>query len=288
MKRVEFEVAGDKVRGALHQPAGRIRKPLPLVMLLHGINSCRVEWYEFPQRLAEAGYSVFALDFRGHGESEGERGYIGVERAHADTEAAIERLAQEYGVDATRVALVGHSLGASLAIHFAQEIPEVKAIVALAPPSRLAKELNPVERAGYFLADKLDLPIRLLARKSMMIPYRMEYERLYASRSAVLRAKKDDFLIGRLPVRNYQTLMHRFDPLRAAKEMTKPALVLIAEYDVVVGPWNSRSVFEAIAAEDKTLITLSKSGHSMAGDHQSEVLLAHVRRWLDEHLGGDE
>ena len=114
--------------------------------------------------------------------------------------------------------------------------------------------------------------------------YKPAYEDLYASRKAVDRAKRNDFLEGTLPVRNYGPLIRKVDAEKAAKKLRKPTLVMVAELDVVVGVWNSRNVYKALAAPDKEYIVIPKSGHSMAGDHQSAVVLDHTRRWLDAHL----
>lgn len=287
MKRVEFPAEdGSVLRGELHQPEGKTRDGWPLVVLLHGLVSSRVEWYDFPARLAHKGWSVLAFDFRGHGESDGPRGHQGVRRAFEDVESALGAMDEEYGVAMTQVGLVGHSLGGALAVSMAMDLPAVQAVVAMAPVSRLSREMNVFERVGYSLIDKVNRPIQWIARRGLRVPYPVEYERLYASRSAVERAEKDQFLQRTVPVDVYGPLVKKLDAVKAARKLTKPTLVLIAEYDAIVGPWNSRAVYHAVAAEQKDLVTIEESGHSMAGDHKSDDVLSHTDRWLRRHLGG--
>lgn len=287
MKRVEFPAQdGSVLRGELHQPDGKTRSGWPLVVLLHGLVSSRVEWYDFPASLAAKGWSVLAFDFRGHGESDGPRGHQGVRRAYEDVESAVAAMDLEYGVDTRRVGLVGHSLGGALAVSMAMDLPSVHAVVAMAPVSRLTHEMNIFERVGYSLIDKVNRPIKWVARRGLRVPYPVEYERLYATRSAVERAERDQFLQKTVPVDVYGPLVKKLDAVKAAKQVTKPTLVLIAELDAIVGPWNSRAVYNAVAAEEKELVTIRETGHSMAGDHKADDVLAHTHRWLKQHVRG--
>lgn len=288
MKRVEFAAEdGSVLRGALHQPEGKSRTGWPLVVLLHGLVSSRVEWYEFPARLAQKGWSVLAFDFRGHGESDGPRGHQSVRHALEDVESALAAMDDEYGVDMRKVGLVGHSLGGALAVSVAMDLPAVRAVVAMAPVARLSREMNVFERVGYSLIDKVNRPIKWISRRGLRVPYAIGYERLYSSRKAVERAERDQFLQKTVPVDVYGPLVKKLDAVKAARALTKPTMVLIAEHDAIVGPWNSRAVYTAVAAEQKELVTIAESGHSMAGDHKSGEVLAHTHRWLRRHLRGD-
>jgi fermentation-respiration switch protein FrsA (DUF1100 family) len=123
---VFFETA-DRVRlhGWLVSPKGGAR-PKGAVLFLHGnagnvgINADSFLW------LAEAGYVVFAPDYRGYGLSEGEPTFPGI---HEDARAALALLPSLRGVDRERIALFGQSLGGAVAIRTA----------AAAPGRRLAK-----------------------------------------------------------------------------------------------------------------------------------------------------
>lgn len=50
--------------------------PRAAVLLLHGWSDHVGRWRETGERLRDAGYSAFALDFRGHGRSGGRRGHL--------------------------------------------------------------------------------------------------------------------------------------------------------------------------------------------------------------------
>jgi pimeloyl-ACP methyl ester carboxylesterase len=105
----------------------------PPVLLLHGFLEHAHAWERTAPRLADAGLHVFALDFRGHGDSDrvGPGGYYHFADYAADVAGVVRALGG-------RAALVGHSMGASAALLYAGTEPErVTAVVCvdgLGPP----------------------------------------------------------------------------------------------------------------------------------------------------------
>jgi len=95
--------------------------------------------------IVEAGYEVFAFDYRGYGESGGKPDIPGV---HADARAAAERLLSLPGVSAGRTVVFGQSLGGSIAVYTVANLP---------PESRPAALIVDSPFAGYrrIVRDKL-------------------------------------------------------------------------------------------------------------------------------------
>lgn len=282
MKRVSFDVDGETLRGELHEPAGSRRRNVPLVVLAHGLSSSRKEWFDFPQKIAEGGYAVFSFDFRGHGESGGDRGVQSVARATRDLLGAIEAARREPWVDQGRVAVLAHSLGAALTICAAPGLP-LTCLIALAPPRRIRDETGALEFAGYTLSHWINKGVRLLYRRGMAVPYKVDYRRLYVDPEAIERGRREQFLQRWIPLRNYPTLVHELKTDACARHVRVPTLVMTAEFDQVVR--SARRVFEALP-EPKKHVEVKKSGHSMAGDAQSGFVATVCREFLDENLKG--
>jgi len=91
---------------------------LPPILLLHGLASAAHIWNLVAPLLAEHGYSVIALDQRGHGESDKPDSGYDYATIIADDISAIEALKIE------KPLLVGHSWGASVALQYAATYPE--------------------------------------------------------------------------------------------------------------------------------------------------------------------
>jgi dienelactone hydrolase len=127
MEVVVFGAEGPAVVGTLVgiDPTGS----RPAVLLLHMRGSDRSAWTGFARRLAGAGWASLAIDLRGHGATGGEEDYT---LARRDVRAAWEWLRTAPGVDPARVAPVGASVGANLALVVGAEAG-APAVVALSP-----------------------------------------------------------------------------------------------------------------------------------------------------------
>jgi dienelactone hydrolase len=118
-------------------------KPGPGVLLLHQCNGDRRGWDGLAMDMAQAGIHVLTMDYRGYGESGGERNLslppqqMAEERKKwpADIEAAYEFLLSKPGVDMTRMGAGGASCGVDNAVHLAHRHPEVKSLVLLSGPA---------------------------------------------------------------------------------------------------------------------------------------------------------
>jgi acetyl esterase/lipase len=120
----------------LHLPAGE--PPFPVVVLLHG-GFWRDRWDRtlmtpLADDLARRGYAAWNVEYRRVGQEGG--GWPGM---GDDVVAALNALARERSVDATRVVLVGHSAGGHLGLWAATRAvrPQIAGVIALAPLSDL-------------------------------------------------------------------------------------------------------------------------------------------------------
>ncbi len=118
-------------------------KPGPAVLLLHMCNTTRKSWEPLGSQLASAGIHALAVDYRGFGESGGDRldamtpqdaQRVINEKWPGDIDAAYAFLLAQPGVDKTRVGAAGGSCGVSQAVRVARRHPEVGSLVLLAGP----------------------------------------------------------------------------------------------------------------------------------------------------------
>jgi pimeloyl-ACP methyl ester carboxylesterase len=114
----------------------------PPVLLLHGLASNASRWAEFASTSAlPARHDLLRVDLRGHGESP-TLGRIGLETWGADLLALLDALQAPAGI------LVGHSLGAQVAMHLAATAPQrVAALVLIDPVFRQALRGGNLRRA---------------------------------------------------------------------------------------------------------------------------------------------
>lgn len=117
------------------QPSAIDRPPAPAVLAMHGWGSNASSLWPVAQPLVDAGMNVLLLDARCHGDSD-EESFTSLPRFAEDISAGIDWLRTHDGVDATRLALIGHSVGAAAALLAAARRPRsdagVRAVVSLA------------------------------------------------------------------------------------------------------------------------------------------------------------
>jgi dienelactone hydrolase len=118
-------------------------QPGPAVLLLHMCNTTRRSWDPLAPQLAAAGIHALSVDYRGFGESGGERldglaaqdaQRIINEKWPGDIDAAYDFLVSQQGVDKTRVGAAGGSCGVNQAVRVARRHPEVRSLALLAGP----------------------------------------------------------------------------------------------------------------------------------------------------------
>jgi pimeloyl-ACP methyl ester carboxylesterase len=194
-----------------------------LVVFLHGIGHNRQAGIGVAERLVPRGYDVLAFDGRAHGRSSGEACTYGVLERH-DVSRALD------AIGAPRAILIGHSLGAAIALQAAAVDGRVEGVVAASPFSDLATIVR--ERARWFL---------------MPEPY---------VEAAIRRAGE----LGHFAPAEAS-------PLALAPRITVPVLLLHGEDDVKTVPDHSRRIYQALGGP-RHLAILPGVGHDEILEHE--------------------
>ncbi len=121
-ERVSFVSDRLKLAGILHLPEPRAStERLAAFLVLHGFGSNKDGGggTVVAKMLAGLGYAALRFDFRGCGESEGERGRVICKEQVKDTRNALSFLATRPEIDPKRIGVVGQSFGAAVAVYSA-------------------------------------------------------------------------------------------------------------------------------------------------------------------------
>jgi pimeloyl-ACP methyl ester carboxylesterase len=134
-----FQSGSLTICGDLHRPEGL--PPHPAVLLVHGSTPFGRKLGPYPvlsQELAKRGYVVLSIDVRGFGDSDDPHRLDSADAIDSvpDLLAGVDHLAADPSVDPRRISIVGHSMGAGLAMRAAQRSTERRKIVAISPPRR--------------------------------------------------------------------------------------------------------------------------------------------------------
>jgi pimeloyl-ACP methyl ester carboxylesterase len=209
----EFDGAGVLLRGWHCRAAG---EPRGTIVYLHGIADNRGSAIGPIARFTRNGFDVVAYDSRAHGQSDGTACTYGYYEKH-DVRRVIERL------PAGRIAIVGTSLGAAVALQAAAEEPRITGVVGAEVFSDLATIAR--QRAPVFVWDAL-------VRDAFAV----------AEQQAAFDVES-------------------VSPEKAARNVRVPVLLLHGDSDTDTLPAHSRRVYEALAGP-KRLILIPGARHN--------------------------
>jgi alpha-beta hydrolase superfamily lysophospholipase len=121
----------------IYQPVGR---PRGVVCLVHGLGEHSSRYAHVAEAMVSADFALAALDLRGHGRSEGQRGHTpNLDVLLDDIDHLLAEAATRYPY-APRF-LYGHSMGGNLVLnHVLRRRPSLAGVIATSPWLRLAKE----------------------------------------------------------------------------------------------------------------------------------------------------
>jgi dienelactone hydrolase len=128
---------GVTIHATVYTPSA---KAGPGLILLHQAGSTRESWAAFARMARADGYFSIAIDLRGHGQSTTTPGHTNPS-AFTQNEwlAVLKDIPQakqkliEAGADPDKLAIMGASIGANLALRYAASDPQVQAAVLLSP-----------------------------------------------------------------------------------------------------------------------------------------------------------
>ena len=109
-------------------PAG---ERAPALVVMHGWGGNAEMMLPLAAPLHERGYALLLVDARCHGQSDDDT-FASLPRFAEDIEAAVDWLAGQPEVDAARLGVIGHSVGAGAALLAASRRRDLRAVVSLA------------------------------------------------------------------------------------------------------------------------------------------------------------
>lgn len=134
-----------------NSPAGAPRAA-PTLILLHGWGGNRGDLLPLAAHLQARGYTSVLLDARGHGDSDDEA-TVSLPRFAEDLATVVDWAQTRPEVDARRLGLIGHSVGAGAALLLAsrrQDLAAVVSLAAFAHPGRLMRQRLAAHKLPYW------------------------------------------------------------------------------------------------------------------------------------------
>jgi acylglycerol lipase len=269
-------VGGIKIFWQAWLPDG---EPRAVVVLAHGASEHSGRYAWTGEQLTNRGYALYALDHRGHGQSEGPRAVIDrMDNAVADLGTLLELAGRESGADA-KPFLFGHSMGGCVALAFAtRRQDEIRGLMLSAPVAAL-EAASPVQRLAGRVLSAVAPRLGVYAIDSSTVSRDPEVVRDYDADPLNYH--------GKLPARTVHEMAEevaRFP--EALRRIRIPLLVQVGTSDGLVPAAASKLVHDRASSKDKTIKRYEGLYHEILNEPERELVVADTLAWLDAHAPG--
>ena len=273
MRHIEDSFAGQKNFRLHYQGWLPDNEPRAVLLVVHGLAEHSGRYRNIADYFVPRGYAVYGLDHQGHGESKGKRGYIERFSHFVDDLATFLRLVRRKH-PATRVFLVGHSVGGTIATTYAiRHQNDIDGLIlsgaTLKPGASISAGVIIVARILSLFLPKMGLE----AIDASAISQNKAVVDAYINDPLVYRGKISARLGGEL-LKAMQTLSSQMP------EIHLPILIMYGTADRLSEPSGSQMLYERVSSKDKTLIPYEGFHHEIFNEPERELVFADMEAWL--------
>ena len=283
-ERVTFKSGGLTLAGILHLPDGmKAGEARAAVAVLHGFGGNKNGGIpEVSAKLFEKlGYVTLRFDMRGCGNSEGVRGRVICLEQVDDTKSAVSFLAARKEVRADRIAVMGFSFGAAVAVYAAGVDERIAACISVGgwgDGEKKFRRQHASPEAWKKFSDMLAEGRRQLAQgKSMVVP-RFDIVPIQPG----LRTNLAPGSILEFPFEVVESMYTFRANEVVGKIAPRPLLLLHPSVDTVTPTEQSIDLF-GHAGQPTDLHLVAQTDHFMLAENNA-VVHALLGSWLDKHF----
>jgi acylglycerol lipase len=259
----------------------RPQDPRAVMLVVHGLGEHSGRYLHLGSHFSERGFVVLALDYRGHGRSDGPRVHVECFDEFVEDLALLRDKARaEY--PSLPLLLVGHSQGGLVVLRSALQSPEALAgaivsspLLGVHPSSRPGPLLEAASRVLSSLAPGLRVPNNVDARLVSRDP------------SVVEAYRRDPLVSRRVSSRWFTSLLEAIDDtFERAPWLRVPLLLMSSGGDRLVDPeaaarWASRAPSGLVE-----YVRWDGLYHEMFNEPEQAAVFARMLSWWQERSAG--
>lgn len=276
VEEFSIDVGGPVLRGEIARPAGT-EGAGPGVVMAHGFSGAH--YPALVEALVAKGFTVLDFDFRCYGISDDDGGRVICANEVDDLGKVVGHLAADELVDPERIAVVGSSLGGSIAIAAAARDQRIRAVVAGCPIADGERQLrfrypDDAEWEVFYRRVRDELDAGVEARDPTDLLDRFDIVEIPPSGRANLPANAL-MRFSRETVTGFMAL--KLEP-EVGRIEPRPVLILHGDRDPVVAPVESEQLAKA-GGPNCTFRLIESDNHFVFKD--SDVIVD-IATWLGD------
>ncbi len=288
---VSFYSEGQKIGALLRLPDGALPERAPAIVQGPGWLGLKdAKLYErYHQALTDAGYLVLVFDYRGFGDSEGDRDLIDPLQQVQDWRNAITYLQTRADVDPNRIGAFGSGgTGGGNAVYVAGIDERVRCTVCQVGIADGEDWLHRMRREYEWIAfvQRLeeDRRRRALEGQSELVNPREEIMVVAPERQATTVKKDVDARVPSLVQLSSADAIIAYKPIEVVARISPRALMLIAVDPDAVTPFDHSVRLFARAGAPKRLVVQRDTSHYRAYDDYHAVVTPMIVEWFDRYM----
>ena len=285
---VEFFSEGERISALWRTPDGAQGRLKAIVQGPGWLGLKDANLYvRYHEALAEAGYGVLVIDYRGFGDSGGAR-ELSPARQRQDLVNAVTYLTTREDVDADAIGTFGTGgTGGGNSILLAHVDPRVRAIVSQVPVADgrdwLHRMRSESDWLAFLQALEEDRKARVTTGEGRRVHPREEIMVPTAERrTTTVKADVDDRIPNSVSLAAADEIL-AYRPLDAARQLTTPLLVIGVEGDATTPTDHATALYEA-ARGPRRLVMQRHTTHYAAYDRYWTTVTPLIVDWFDSHL----
>ncbi|KAL9338951.1 hypothetical protein Peur_067966 [Populus x canadensis] len=251
-----------------------------ILVIIHGLNEHSGRYAQFAKQLTSCNFGVYAMDWIGHGGSDGLHGYVpSLDHVVADTGALLEKIKSENpGVPCF---LFGHSTGGAVVLKAASypNIEEMLEGIILTSPALRVKPAHPIVGAVAPFFSLVIPKFQFKGANKRGFPVSRD--------PAALLAKYSDPLVYTGPIRvrtGHEILRISSYLLRNFKSVTVPFFVLHGTADKVTDPLASQDLYNEAASKFKDIKLYDDFLHDLLFEPEREEVGQDIISWMEKKI----
>lgn len=253
-----------------------VDNPQGLVIVTHGLGEHSECYNPFAQELNAKKWDVIAWDLRGHGRSEGQRGYVqSFNEFEKDLKVLTDLIQSKY--KHKKQVLFGHSMGGLITLKYLVAFGTTHFNgLALSSPA-----LGANIKVSEVKSKMADFANEWLPRVTM--GNEIKDTDLHRDPELLAFYPKDPLRHNKISPRLYKGMLQAFEQMpQYAKEIQIPTLIQASGLDAVVNTMSTQEFFNHMSVENKKIIIYQNSLHEIFNDLEKQTCFEDLIHFLNQ------
>ena len=273
MKHVESKFKGYKNLNLYYQCWLPSNEPKAVLLVAHGLAEHSGRYINIVNHFVPKGYAVYGFDQRGHGKSQGQRGYVERFSHFVSDLKTFSGIIRSKHRDA-KIFIVGHSVGGTIATTYAVHYQdEFDGLVLSGATLKIGASVSPgliiVARVLSLLLPKMGLDVidaSAISQDKTVVDAYVDDPLVYRGK---IRAR-----LGAELIKAIQILLPQMSKIHL------PILIMHGTADRLSDPRGSEILYDRVSSRDKTLKLYDGFYHEIFNEPGREQVFADMEAWL--------